>query len=161
MYASKWVVDRKFWEGVTWVLRFTRCGNHYCRRCAAGQKHGPYWARYVETDGRNHLQHHPTDAPLPWGENPPPSISPSDQDPNSRRSRRRAARAALEAAKAQQQAAKKRARLDQLLAKADGPRGLTAREHTALVRLRDALPGQLQSGHHRLGGDAEDLTELE
>lgn len=94
-FTSPWIVDRKFYNGATWVLRFTACGNPSCRRCGGTEPaHGPYWASYTEIDGRNHLKHHRVNDPLPWGDDEPPSILPSDADPESRRSKQRAARAA-------------------------------------------------------------------
>lgn len=94
-FNSPWIVDRKFWKGATWVLRFTACGSGYCRRCGGTEPaHGPYWASYTEIDGRNHLKHHKVDEPLPWGNDEPPSILPSDVDPESRRNKQRLARAA-------------------------------------------------------------------
>lgn len=101
-YSSVWIVDRKFWDGRTWVLRYTACSSPYCRKCrgdTSKPRHGPYWAVYEEVDGRTHLRHHRLDDPLPWGDTPPPSIQPSEADPASRLNVKRARRLAAEARK--------------------------------------------------------------
>jgi hypothetical protein len=107
-YTSRWVVDRKFWttptgEGQTWFARYTACSRPYCKKCrgsASNPGHGPYWTYYSEVDGRNHIRHHSVYEPLPWGDNPPPSVMPSAVDPNSRLGRKRAAREARARAEA-------------------------------------------------------------
>ena len=83
-FDSKWVVDRKFFNGTTWILRYTACSNPRCASCrgkAVVPIHGPYWAFYAELDGRSRLRHHSVREPLPWGDAPPPSILPSEADP--------------------------------------------------------------------------------
>lgn len=114
-FGSQWVIDRKFFRGIVdgvpmatnFVHRFTRCGSPYCARCQAGERpHGPYWYYYVQIDGHNHVKAWGANRPLPWGDNPPPSTLPSEDDPDSRLSKRRAERAR----KAAEKAAERRSR---------------------------------------------------
>jgi hypothetical protein len=39
-------------EHVTYRQEYVRCGKASCKRCAAGQGHGPYWYAYWSTGGR-------------------------------------------------------------------------------------------------------------
>lgn len=105
-FKSRWVVDRKIWQGALFRLQFTACGNPRCRAGCPEPTHGPYWFKMVRiADGRDFLRYIGRDPPWPL-DNPPPSLEPAEVDPTSRSQLRRAAREKLDADRAARQEAR-------------------------------------------------------
>lgn len=46
-------------------LEWVKCGKERCKKCAAGQGHGPYWYRYESSGGRRHKTYLGKQRPAP------------------------------------------------------------------------------------------------
>jgi hypothetical protein len=50
--SGRQVVEEKPAHAGTLRLEMVRCGKDRCKKCAAGEGHGPYWYLYFRRDGK-------------------------------------------------------------------------------------------------------------